>query len=74
MSDINTASLAAGKYEGYSHQSHKWQLTSVNPGHYAGCNGGRKCTVASTQILNFDYKNIQIAVTLQQLLTWHGMS
>jgi hypothetical protein len=69
MSDINIASLAAGRYEGYRHQSHKWQLSSVNPGHYAGRNGGRKCTLASMYILNFDYKNIQITATLQQLLT-----
>ena len=69
MSDINIASVAAGRYEGYSHQSHKGQLSSVNPGHYAGCNGRRKCTSASMHILNFDYKNIQITVMLQQLLT-----
>jgi hypothetical protein len=69
MSDRNNASVAAGRYEGYSHQSHKWQLRSVNPGHYAGHNGGRKCTLAFMHILNFDYKNIQITVTLQQLLT-----
>jgi len=42
MSAINITSLAVGRYEGYSHQSHKWQLSSVNSGHYAGHTGGRK--------------------------------
>jgi len=74
MSVINITSLAVGRYEGYSHQSHKWQLSSVKPGHYAGHTGGRKWPSASMHILNFVYKNIRNTVTLQQLMTWHDMT
>ena len=71
MSDINIASLAAGRYEGYSHQSHTWQVSSPIPGHYVGRNGGRKCTLAFNVHGSMHHNNI--LVYIQQDATLHSL-
>jgi hypothetical protein len=71
MSDINIASLAAGRYESYSHQSYMWQLSSLTSGNYVGRNKGIKCTLAFN-VHGSAHRN-NILIYIQEDATLHSL-